>query len=224
MKNLHIHIEVNPELYLKDPESSELGRRIITGSIEMINRMGFEVFTFKKLGERIGSPESSIYRYFENKHTLLLYLINWYWSWMEYRLVFATANIESPEQRLREAVKILTRPVEGNSNLSPVDNVLLDEIIIRESIKAYHTKEVDEENRKGYFKSYMRIVQRVSDMITEINPQFEYPHMLTSTIIEGAHHQRYFAEHLPTLTDAGGYEGDPISEFYIKMAFNTIEK
>ncbi len=54
-------------VYLKNPESSDLGLKIISNSIEMVNELGFESFTFKKLGERIESPESSIYRYFENK-------------------------------------------------------------------------------------------------------------------------------------------------------------
>ena len=64
-------ISVNPDIYLKDPESSELGRKIINHSIALIDELGFEQFTFKKLGVRIASNESSIYRYFENKHMLL---------------------------------------------------------------------------------------------------------------------------------------------------------
>jgi AcrR family transcriptional regulator len=78
MKNLQIHIEVNPDLHLKNPDSSELGRRIVSISIEMIYELGFEAFTFRKLGEKIASPESSVYRYFENKHALLIYLVSWY--------------------------------------------------------------------------------------------------------------------------------------------------
>ena len=72
MKNLHININVSDALYLKNPESSELGKSILTNSILLINELGFETFTFKKLGEKMTSPESSIYRYFENKHMLLL--------------------------------------------------------------------------------------------------------------------------------------------------------
>ncbi len=223
MDNLQIHIDVSPELYLKNPDSSELGRRIVSGSIELIDALGFEVFTFKKLGERIGSPESSIYRYFESKHTLLVYLTNWYWSWIEYKLVFATANIESPRKKLIETIKVLTRPVARDSSFAHIDENMLDKIIIRESVKAYHTKEVDDKNKKGYFVSYIRIVERISNIILELNPDFDYPHMLTSTIIEGVHHQRYFAEHLPSLTDRG-HSDDSIFDFYIQMAFKTIGK
>ena len=86
MQQLQLQITIAPELYLRNPETTDLGRRIVSTSIEMIEELGFEAFTFKKLGERIGSNESSIYRYFDSKHTLLVYLISWYWSWLEYSL------------------------------------------------------------------------------------------------------------------------------------------
>lgn len=76
----NLKVSINDKIYIKDPESSSLGKRIIEYSILMIDTMGFESFTFKKLGEKIGSNESSIYRYFENKHKLLLYLTSWYWG------------------------------------------------------------------------------------------------------------------------------------------------
>ncbi|HBS12082.1 MAG TPA: TetR family transcriptional regulator [Flavobacteriaceae bacterium] len=223
MKNLQIQIEVNPNLYLKNPESSDLGRNIVSNSIEMINELGFEAFTFKKLGKKIESPESSIYRYFENKHTLLIYLVSWYWSWVEYRLVFATANISSSIEKLNNAIEILTQPMLVDQSISHIDEVLLSKIIITESVKAYHTKDVDDENKKGYFKTYKQVVQRVSDIVLEVDKEFKYPHMLISTVIEGAHQQKYFAEHLPELTDVKKGK-DTISEFYTKMVSEVIKQ
>jgi hypothetical protein len=99
----------------------------------------------------------------------------------------------------------------------------LDKIIIAESVKTYHTKDVDNQNSKGYFKAYKQVVKRVGDMVLELNPKFDFPHMLVSTIIEGAHHQRYFAEHLPSLTDVNQGKGN-ISDFYTKMVFKVIEE
>ena len=223
MKNLHIQIEINSELYSKNPDSSELGRKIINKSIELIYEIGFEAFTFKKLGNLISSPESSIYRYFDNKHTLLLYLTSWYWTWIEYQLVFVTTNIKSPHERLKKSINILTKPVEEDTTVSFVNEVLLSEIIFSESIKGYHTKSVDEENKKGCFKAYKRVVKRVSDIVLEINPEFSYPHMLISTVIEGAHHQKYFSEHLPALTDVKK-NGNSITNFYTELVFNFLEK
>ena len=223
MKNLQIQILVSPELYLKNPDSSELGRKIVSSSIELINELGFEAFTFKKLGKIIGSPESSIYRYFESKHTLLVYLTYWYWSWIEYRLVFATNNLNSPGLKLTEAVKILTQTITVDESFSYINEELLDRIVITEAVKTYHVKDVDKENEKGYFKAYKQVVKRVGNMVLELNPEFEFPHMLISTVIEGAHHQRYFAEHLPSLTDNNQGKNN-ISDFYTRMVFKVIEK
>ena len=95
MKNLHIKIEVNQELYCKNPTSSNLGQKILSKSIQMIGDLGFESFTFKKLGSAIDSNESSIYRYFESKYKLLIYLTSWYWAWLEYKFVFEIHNCRS---------------------------------------------------------------------------------------------------------------------------------
>ncbi len=221
MEHLNIIFTINPGLYSKNPNSSELGRRIVSASIELIDELGFEAFTFKKLGKHIGSNESSIYRYFDSKHMLLLYLICWYWSWVEYKLVFAISNVGSPKVRLEEAIKILTKEVIVDNSFSYINEVKLHKIIIAESSKAYHTKEVDAENKKGYFKAYKEVVQRVSDLVIENNPNFEFPHMLVSSVIEGAHKQRFFSEHLPSLTDTKK-GGDSIVNFYTELIFKVV--
>jgi len=226
MKNLQIHITISPELYTKNPESTDLGKKIVSTSIKMIDELGFEAFTFKKLGVAIGSNESSIYRYFDSKHTLLVYLISWYWSWIEYKLVFATTNVPNPEVKLISAIEILTKKVIEDNAFSYINEVILDRIIISESSKAYHTKDIDKENAKGFYKTYKRVVQRVSDFVLEMNPTFEFPHMLVSTVIEGAHHQRYFSKHLPSLTDIVNNEGQEehcIVRFYKDLVLKTIK-
>ena len=222
MQALQINLSIDSSLFTKNPESSDLGKNIVRTSIEMIDELGYEAFNFKKLGERIHSNESSIYRYFESKHALLVYLFNWYWSWIEYKLVFLTMNIEQPEVKLLKILRLLTEEVKEDSDFSSINEVLLNKIIISESAKAYHNKEVDEDNKKGFFKVYKRVVQRVCDIILEINPNYPYPHMLISTIIEGAHHQRFFSEHLPSLTDVE--EGnDAIDRFYEELLLKAIK-
>jgi AcrR family transcriptional regulator len=219
LSNVSIH--VNEKVFLKDPESSELGKKIIAHSIEMIEELGFENFTFRKLGKRISSTEASIYRYFESKHKLLLYLTSWYWGWMEYKTVFSLANVESPEQRLERAIAILTEEITTEKPYLGIDINKLSSIVISESSKAYLTKEVDLENKVGAFAAYKALVARISDIILEINPSYLYPHMLISTMIEGAHLQRYFAAHLPRLTDSIKGE-DSIGIFYKDLIFKTI--
>ena len=218
IENLNIQINTNSSLYFKDPESSDLGIQIISKSIEMINAIGFESFTFKKLGDSIGSNESSVYRYFSNKHSLLIYLVNWYWSWMDYKIVMKTSNIKDVKEKLKISIKLLVEDVKKDSNFSFVDEVLLNKIIITESSKAYHNIDIDKENEKGFFKTYKQVVERVSNYILELNPDFEFPHMLVSTIIEGSHNQRFFADHLPSLTDFKKGE-DNIVRFYTNLVF-----
>lgn len=218
-----LNINVNENIFIKSPETSDLGKRIVTTGIDMIDKVGFECFTFRKLGQQIGSTEASIYRYFENKHKLLLYLTSWYWGWMEYRLVFTLANIESPEERLTRALALLTEEVVEDSSFTHINEVKLNRIVISESSKAYLTKEVDQENKEGAFAGYKQLVARISEIILEINPTYKYPHMLLSTAIEGAHLQRFFAQHLPRLTDAVEGE-DSIKQFYTDMVFDTIKK
>ena len=111
-----LSIQVCDSVFIKDPESSDLGKKIIVGSIDMLDTMGFDHFTFRKLAKEIGSTEASIYRYFESKHKLLLYLTSWYWSWMEYRLMFGIANVPSAIKKLKIAIRIVTEEVvEDNS-------------------------------------------------------------------------------------------------------------
>ena len=217
-----VTIQVNENIYLKNPESSDLGKKIITGSIDLIDELGFECFTFRKLGVAIDSTEASVYRYFESKHKLLLYLTSWYWAWLEYRLVFGLANIESPNERLERAIVIITEQVKEDRSIMHINEEKLNRIVISESSKAYLTKEVDSENEEGVFAGYKQLVARVSDVILEINAKYKYPHMLISTVIEGAHHQHFFAGHLPRLTDVLKGENS-ITEFYKDMVFKSIE-
>ena len=94
--DINLQVKMNEKLYIRNPELSDLGKKIIKHSILLIHKNGFELFTFRKLAESIGTTEASIYRYFENKHRLLIYLTAWYWNWLEYQINFQTNNIKNP--------------------------------------------------------------------------------------------------------------------------------
>jgi AcrR family transcriptional regulator len=203
---------------VKDPETSTLGKKIIQESIILIDTIGFDDFTFKKLGEIIGSNESSIYRYFENKHKLLVYLSSWYWSWMEYRLVFATSNYADPLEKLKKAISIVTEKVEDDQKTLHINESILNKIIIAEFTKTFHTKEVEQENKEGFYYIYIRVINRLTAIITEVNPDYLYPKSLASSIVEGAMHQHFLKDHMQIITNCN--ETTSPTHFY----FDLIEK
>jgi AcrR family transcriptional regulator len=217
----NIIISVNNKLYVKNPETSELGKKIIEQSILLIDEIGFENFTFKKLGEKINSNESSIYRYFESKHKLMLYLSSWYWGWIEYKLVFGTSNIENAMEKLKKAIIVVTEKVEDDNATLHINESILNKIIIQEFTKTLLTKEVDEENKEGFFLVYKRIINRIIDIINEVKPSYEFKKSLASSIVEGALHQHFLKDHLKTITDCN--DNNTVTDFYIDLVEKTLK-
>ena len=219
---ISITIQVDERLFVKDPNSSDLGRRIIRHGIEMISSIGFEAFTFKKLAQQINTTEPSVYRYFENKHKLLLYLLSWYWNWMDYMLRISTANIEKPDERLSVAIRVLSQPIKADTNFQHIDETALYHIVVVESSKVYLIKEVDQVNKEGLFQGYKRLCERVAKIIREVNPDYKYPKALVSTIMESSHDQKFFAEHLPSLTDIKKDRLDEATTFLTELVMDAI--
>ncbi|MGO4819538.1 TetR/AcrR family transcriptional regulator [Flavobacterium sp. W22_SRS_FP1] len=214
-------ITVNDRLFVKDPETSELGKKILKHSILLIDEIGFEHFTFKKLGNRIGSNESSLYRYFENKHKLMIYLSSWYWSWIEYKLVFATTNIIDPLDKLRKAITIVTEKIDDDLSIAHINESILNKIIIVEFSKTLHSKEIDEDNKEGFFLVYKRIINRIVEIVNEVNPDYIYAKSLVSTIVEGSLHQHFLRNHIPTITNCN--ETISTTDFYINLITTVLK-
>lgn len=220
-----IQINVNEKLFLRNPEHTELGRNIISNSIILIEKIGFENFTFKKLAAEIKSTEASIYRYFENKHKLLVYLVSWYWSWMEYQVDFQTNNIEDPEKKLNIVIDILTTTSRFDPQFLHINEDALHRIVIDESAKAYLTKDVDADNKEGFFLGYKSLCRKIAGFVVEMKPDFKYPRALMSTMIEASHHQKFFSEHLPSLTEVSESEGGSgeVSEYLRYLIFELLK-
>lgn len=198
-----IEVRVSPssDLYLRDPQETELGRNIIDHSIRELDRLGLEEFTFRKLSVAIGCTEASVYRYFASKHQLLLYLVSWYWDWVHYLMMISANGKRDPRERLMAAVKALTEPMIDNPNTPYIDERLLHRVVLTEGTKAYHGKEIDSQNAKGNFMSYKALTNDLANLILEVDAKFPYPRVLSSSLFEMAHNHIYFAEHLPRLTD-----------------------
>ena len=206
--SVEIKMSLNKGLYIKEPQYSKLGRNIIQNSILLIDEFGFEAFTFKKLAKKINSTEASIYRYFENKHLLLLFLVNWYWEWVSYLIQINTINIKDSRNKLRIIIHSFVSASKDNPSVDYVNESKLHNIVIAEGGKAYHTKDVDDENLKGFFSSYQNLANLVSSVISDVNPSFEYPFTLATNLFEMSNNQIYFAKHLPRLTDVSVKEND----------------
>ena len=196
-----IKVSLNEKLYLRDPQETPLGKRIIKQSILLIEKLGFEAFTFRKLANTMESTEASVYRYFENKHMLLLYLVSWYWEWVGFLIEMNTRNIINPEEQLKIIIHTLIFASKENPAIEYVNESVLHRIIISEGSKAYHIKAVDKENNEGFFKNYKDLTFKVASVIEAINKDFPYPRSLASNLFEMANNQIYFAQHLPKLTD-----------------------
>ena len=222
---LKLQIKMNEGLFLRNPEHTELGRNIIMHSIQLIAKYGFEAFTFKKLAEDIGTTEAGVYRYFENKHLLLIYIIAWYWGWLEYQISFQTNNITNPVVKLKKVIKLLATTVEDDATTNYVNERLLYQIVISEGSKAYLTKQVGEDNQHQFFKPYKDLCAIVGDIILACNPKYKYPKSLATTIIEMAHFQNYFMIHLPSLTDFGKNKAESeIILFLNELVFSSVKK
>lgn len=221
--NFQLQISVNEKLYLRDPEQTELGRSIIEHSIELMHKYGFEAFTFKKLAEFIGTTEAGIYRYFENKHRLLLYMTAWYWSWLQYKVSFEINNITDPLKKLKKIIVLLSMAVEDDIRTTHIKEHLLHQIIIAEGSKAYLTKHVTADNKEQFFKPYKDLCHMIAGVILECNSNYKYSHSLASTIIEMSHYQYFFMHHLPSLTDFGKSKDEKnVASFIEDLVFRSL--
>ncbi len=222
---LQLQIKMNEALFLRNPEQSELGKNIIQHSIQLIYKNGFEAFTFKKLAEDIGTTEAGIYRYFENKHKLLVYLTAWYWGWLEFQINYHTNNINDPRAKLKRVIKLLATTVDDDELTGYVNESLLHQIVISEGSKAYLTKQVGEDNKLQFFKPYKDLCALIGNIVLECNPKYKYPKSLASTIIEMAHFQNFFMYNLPSLTDFGkSKEEAKIISFLNDLVFSSLKK
>lgn len=218
--------KLTENLYVRDPQETELGRNIIQKGIKLIDKLGFEEFTFKKLATEIGSTEASIYRYFDNKHKLLIYLIDWYWTWMEYQIDYHIHNIKEPDERLKICLRFLVAEKSFDPNVAYVDEAALQRIVSAEFEKTYLTKKVDADNKEGLFLPYKSLCKKIASIIKEVNPKYEFPHSLISTVLLTVKHQLFYAEHLPSLSDIKydhKKQYKKLNVFLENLVFRTIE-
>ncbi|MFT5252233.1 MAG: hypothetical protein ACI87N_001240, partial [Flavobacteriales bacterium] len=97
----------------------------------------------------------------------------------------------------------------------------LNKIIIVEFSKTLHSKEIDEDNKEGFFLVYKRIINRIVEIVNEVNPDYIYAKSLVSTIVEGSLHQHFLRDHLTTITDCNGNISP--TDFYIDLITTVLK-
>lgn len=197
---LKLKFQLPDKLCLKDPQDTSYGKKLLTNAIVLMDELGFEKFTFKKLGVKMESSEVSIYRYFENKHLLLVYLNCWYWEWVSYLIDIRTMNISDAEEKLEKAIHCIIYAQAENELTDYINERILFRLIMKESSKTYHIATIDEENKYGFFLPYKELVGKISSIVSEVKPEFDYSKSLASTVFDMINNQMYYAEHLPRLT------------------------
>jgi hypothetical protein len=222
--DFQVTFTVNDKLFLRNPETSPLGKKIIKSGIDLIHEIGFEHFTFKKLAVVVQSTEASIYRYFENKQRLLLYILNWYWSYMEFLLKYKLQNISDPKLKLKIIINLLSNELNENTGTLDYNMTALNQIIISESSKAYLVKDVNDINQEHAFQPYKNLCSKIAEIICEYNPSYQFSRSLSSTLIETSHSQYFFAENLPKLTDIGDNIHKKTAEFIHSYLANFLFK
>jgi AcrR family transcriptional regulator len=222
-----MHIEFNPSLndrlFLKNPQSTELGKKIIRESINLIAEIGYEQFTFKKLAAEIQTTEATIYRYFVNKHKLLIYLVSWYWNYLEFQLIVQLSNLTDPADKIRKVIDILVWEDNLEIDFGAFDHKALYYITIAEGNKTFLSKDVDENNKDMLYKPFKDLSGRIAGIFSEYNPSYKYPNTLASSVIDLSHLQHYFMHHLPRLSDfAKKKRPKDIEAFLEDLVFKTL--
>jgi AcrR family transcriptional regulator len=186
-----LQIRVQDNLFIRDPAETDLGRRIVSEGILLMDELGFDAFTFKKLASKISSTEASVYRYFESKQQFLQYLVSWYWNWLDFIIDYRTQNVEDPAERLMSCIEAIAESDKYDPMISHINEAVLHRIIIAESARVYMTKQIGKAKRKNLFDDYGVIVKRISGIIREIKPRYKYSETLAMTLIISIHRQMF---------------------------------
>lgn len=115
--------------------------------------------------------------------------------------MFKLQNVTDPEHKLQVIIDLLTTDLPKSTGALDYNTQFLNQIIISESSKVYLVKDVEEINKAQVFKPYKDLCGRIAQVISEYNPEYQYPRSLSSTLIETSHFQQFFSSFLPRLTD-----------------------
>lgn len=198
--NFKVELSLPNGLFVKDPQSSELGKTLIYKAAQMIGDTGIEAFTLLKLAKNIGCTEATVYRYFTGKQQLLYYLMNLYWGYVLFGIEYHIKGEHSDNKRLNKAIDLLLCPNIDDFS-SPGTGELLSAVAISEGIRIHLRPEVSKEIEEGKLKYYVSLVELFEELIQKAHPAYSYSRSLAGTLIDASLQQIFYQIHNTPLTD-----------------------
>lgn len=80
-------------------------REIVDTAIDIIARRGIQELTIKNLSKRIGISEPALYRHFENKHAILVAILDFFADWSERTLTEIVRSDLAPSEKLLDVFR-----------------------------------------------------------------------------------------------------------------------
>ena len=193
-------IEPAPGLALRDT-ASPMGGRILMEGLAHMNGIGLEAFTFKKLAERIGCTEVTVYHYFANKQRLLQYYFQVYWLWLATHCQQEGKSLKDPVARLHGDIRAICGLWPSDSLAGQFDPADLRELVINEGSKSFMHKNVDSDNKLKLFKPYKDLCAHIALEVKACSPRVKNARSFATTLVEMAHSLEFAMVHLPALTE-----------------------
>jgi AcrR family transcriptional regulator len=197
----HIELQIPNCLFQKNPRETEIGNKLVETATHLIAQLGLEQFTIKKLALETGCTEATVYRYFENKHQLMLYIMNIFWGWQEYLLVFSTQNIHNESEKMKRAIALLANPDFGFLPYRKFANSVLL-AAINEGVKIHIIRNLKDEIENGSMAAYRNLAQRIAGLIKSFDKTYAYPHALAMQLMDAAIHQQFCHRYLRGVSEA----------------------
>lgn len=217
-------IEPDPGLALRDL-NTPLGARILQDGLVLMNDLGLESFTFKKLADRTGCTEVTVYHYFANKQRLLQYYFQVYWLWLATYCQEEGKSLKDPLDRLRGDIRALCGTWPPAARANTFDPAALRELVINEGSKSFLHKDVDSDNELKLFKPYKDLCAHIAREVKAASPRARHARSFATTLVEMAHSLEFAMHHLPALTELSAKKGRaPLAGYLIDLAERYVAR
>ncbi|MCB0795383.1 MAG: TetR/AcrR family transcriptional regulator [Flavobacteriales bacterium] len=217
------HLEPESSLSLRDT-NSPLGQQIVQEGLGLMNELGLEAFNFRKLAERVGCTEATIYHYFKNKQRLLQYYFQLYWLWLDTHIDVTLRSNTGAREHMHGTIRALAGLWPEDALAAQVPPAALRELVINEGSKSFQHKNVDSDNAKQLFKPYKDLCARVADELRSCAPQVNHASSFATTLVEMAHSLEFAMHHLPALTELSVHKDrEELARFLIALTERYLQ-